>query len=249
MQSPPDRDHRGVRADHRPGNPLDGPNAITARDATTSASAAMPPNQTSKAMSAPQAMRRAWPRDAVNSRRRVQIRRPVFPPRRSGASISRPRRRVPTAAIPGATGSEWRTARSPRASPERHPPRQNGREDAPVSGDFKDVRGRAPRARAGFRYIPDSAASRSTSPPSPQIADFLDLGIGREVLRAQDVDDAHDPQIGGRIAGERADRDRIDRLAAIFQAQREAALEAAQRDCPARTASRARSAASVGQNG
>ena len=101
-------------------------------------------------------------------------------------------------------------------------PRQNGREDAPISGDFKDVLAARPERAQDFGIFL-IARRLDQHGPARQISNFHYPRLGGEVVRAQRHHDASDPEVGGRKPGQGADGDRIDRLAAIFQAQREAA--------------------------
>src|SRR5271154_6963529 len=201
-----------------------GPNAITATGSTMSARTAIPPNQIDKATSAPQAMRRASrPRsivigvfkfaalplhlaDQISQFLDLDVESQPAPSwarlDRNGEQLARPRRRQ----------------RGVR-------PRQNGRENAPISGDFKDVPAARPELAQDFGIFL-IARRLDQHGPDRQISDFHDPRLGREVVRAQRRHDASDPEIIGRKPGQGAEGDRIDRLAAVFQGQRHATLQA-----------------------
>ena len=62
-----------------------------------------------------------------------------------------------------------------------------------------------------------------------EIGDLVQAQIAGEILGAEPGDDAADRQVGGGIAGEPADRLGVNTLAGVFQRQRDAALDAADR--------------------
>src|ERR1700722_8570004 len=139
-----------------------GPNAITPTGSTMSARTAIPPNQTDKATSAPQAMRRASrPRSiGIGVFKFAALPFHLADQRRQFLDLD-----VETQPAPSRARLDWNGEQFGRPGRRQSGirPSQNGREDAPISGDFKDVLA-APRACARFRYIPDSAGSRSTWP-------------------------------------------------------------------------------------
>src|SRR5271156_6413949 len=182
-----------------------GPNAITATGSTMSARTAIPPNQTDKATSAPQAMRRASrPRSIVIG---------VFKFTALFLHLADQRRQfldldVETQTAPSGARLDRNVEQLARARRGQWGvrPRQNSRENAPISGDFKDVPAARPELAQDFGIFL-IARRLDQHGPDRQISDFHDPRLGGEVVCAQRRHDASDPQIGGREPGQRADGD------------------------------------------
>src|SRR5579872_3349269 len=204
-----------------------GPKAISAGGSTKKTSAAIPPNHRNSAALAPAKMRRAPLAGSIviSVLEFSALFLDLADQARQRSDFG-----VEADASPARTGLNRDDEQRPRARRVefRAFRRDHRRQDTLIAGDLQDVAAARAEPADDVRQLL-IARRLDQRRLVVEVAQLFDPCIGGEIVGVERADDAHDRKIGWRITGKRANRDRIEALAAIFERQSKTPLGAAQK--------------------